>query len=179
LQVDSEKKCVTAQGGITLQDLHEHLAQHGLAMSNVGSISEQTLAGIVTTATHGSGISYRVIPSDVQAITVLLADGSRVTCTANEHPDLFNATICGLGSTGLILTIQLGVESAFRLKEVQKTLFFDDFLDNFDNLVHSAEHARFWWLPPSDRVRVSLSDRTSEVWVIKHVDLVIEKEILG
>jgi len=75
-------------------------------MINVGSISEQTLAGMVTTATHGTGLTHKVLSTHVQALRLLLADGSSVRCSPIDHPDLFTATLCGLGSTGLILDIQ-------------------------------------------------------------------------
>jgi len=136
-------------------------------MINVGSISDQTLAGIIATATHGSGIAYGVMSTQVMALTLLLADGSRITCSRTEYRDLFIASICGLGSTGLIISIQLQVEPAFRLKEMQETLSFDEFIERFDDLVHSAEHVRFWWYPPSGVVRCSYSDRTQEVFISK------------
>ncbi|KAG6865343.1 hypothetical protein C0991_003380 [Blastosporella zonata] len=162
LEVNVEKRYITAQGGITLHDLHAQLAHHGLAMMNVGSISDQTLAGIVTTATHGSGIEYGVMSTHVMGLTLLLADGTRAFCSRNERPDLFIASICGLGATGLILSIQLQVEPAFRLKEIQESIPFDEFLHRYDKLVHSSQHVRFWWYPASDTVRCSYSDRSKE-----------------
>ncbi|KAG2006051.1 FAD binding domain-containing protein [Coprinopsis cinerea AmutBmut pab1-1] len=162
LEVNVEKRYVIAQAGITLNDLHRELAKNNLAMSNVGSISEQTLAGVITTGTHGSGIEYKVLSDSVLALTLLVADGSRVTCSRNENADLFIATLCGLGSTGVILSIQFEVEPAYRLKEEQESVPFDEFVSNMDTLVHSAEHARFWWFPTSDTVRCSYSNRTSE-----------------
>ena len=151
------------QAGITLTDLHVQLAKHDLAMSNVGSISDQTLAGIIATASHGSGINYGVMSTHVMALTLLLADGSRVTCSRNVNQDLFVASICGLGSTGLILSIQLQVEPAFRLREVQETFDFQHVMQDLDRFVFAAEHVRFWWFPMTGTVRVSSSDRTHEV----------------
>ncbi|KAF8064183.1 gulonolactone oxidase Lgo1 [Lyophyllum atratum] len=162
LEVNAEKLYVVAQGGITLNDLHAQLARHNLAMINVGSISDQTLAGVVTTATHGSGIGYGVMSTHVMGLTLLLADGSRVFCSSNERPDLFIASVCGLGATGFILNIQLAVEPAFRLKEIQESLPFDEFMKRYDELVYSAQHVRFWWYPASDTVRCSYSDRSDE-----------------
>lgn len=132
-------------------------------MINLGSISEQSLAGVVATATHGSGISYGAISTNVIALSLLLADGSRVTCSRSEHSDLFMASICGLGTTGIILSVQLEVEPAFRLKEVQRSLPFEDVVQNMDKLVRSAEHVRFWWFPTKDTIRCSYSNRTTEV----------------
>lgn len=97
------------------------------------------------------------------ALSLLLADGSRVTCSRNERPELFMASICGLGATGIILSVQLEVEPNFRLKEVQKSLPFEDVMQQLDSLVHSSEHARFWWFPTKDVIRCSYSDRTLEV----------------
>ncbi|KAJ7768912.1 L-gulonolactone D-arabinono-1,4-lactone oxidase [Mycena metata] len=162
LEVNLEKLYVVVQAGITLTDLHVELAKHGLAMRNLGSISDQTLGGIVTTASHGSGVTYPVMSADVAALTLLLADGSRARCSRNERRDLFLATLCGLGATGLILTIQLQVERAFRLKDEQCSRTFDDLIENFDEIVRSAEHVRFWWIAASHTVRCSVVNRTTE-----------------
>ena len=73
------------------------------------------------------------------------------------------ASICGLGSTGLILEVTLDVEPAFRLREVQETYAFDDAVRNMDRLVHASEHVRFWWFPQAGVIRASSSNRTDEV----------------
>ena len=65
-------------------------------MTCIGSISDQTLAGVVTTASHGSGLHFGVMSTQVMALTLLRADGSRIACSRNDHPDLFLATLCGL-----------------------------------------------------------------------------------
>jgi L-gulonolactone oxidase len=132
-------------------------------MINVGSISDQTLAGIVTTASHGSGINYGVLSTHVTALTLLLADGSRTTCSRHENVDIFMASICGLGSTGLILAIKLVVEPAFRLREIQETFEFDHVVQHLDRFVFAAEYVRFWWFPTTGSLRVSSLDRTHEV----------------
>lgn len=162
LEVNAEKRYVVAQGGITLHELHIELAKSNLAMMNVGSISDQTLAGIITTATHGSGIGYGVMSTHVMSLTLLLADGSRASCSLNERSELFIATLCGLGATGIILSVQMEVEPAYRLKEYQESLPFDEVVSNFDRLVYSAEHVRFWWFPTADIIRCSYADRTTE-----------------
>ncbi|KAJ7236193.1 hypothetical protein C8J57DRAFT_138012 [Mycena rebaudengoi] len=94
-------------------------------MRNLGSISDQTLAGIIATSTHGSGVHFPIISAHVRALTLLTA--------ANEcRPDLFGATICGLGLTGFILTITLEVEDRFRLR-------YRQWMDPFAELVPPSE----------------------------------------
>ena len=132
-------------------------------MINVGSISDQTLAGVVTTATHGTGMNFKVISTHVLSLTLLLADGTRVRCSRQDHPDLFIASLCSLGGTGLILQIQLEVGPAFRLKETQECIPFDSVVNNIDSIAQASEHVRFWWFPQADIIRVSSADRTFEV----------------
>lgn len=146
-----------------MNDLHIALAEHDLAMINLGSISDQTLAGIVTTASHGTGIKYGVMSTHVISLTILLADGSQIHCSRNDHADLFAATTCGLGNTGLILNIELEVEPRFRLREDIDSGTFEDTLSNFHQIVHSSEHTRMLWFPAADKVCISRLNRTDEV----------------
>ncbi|KAI0270642.1 L-gulonolactone/D-arabinono-1,4-lactone oxidase [Gloeopeniophorella convolvens] len=162
IEVNPEKRYVHAQGGVTLQRLHAALEARGFAMINLGSISDQTLAGMLTTATHGTGVDHKVLSTHVQAVRLLLADGSKVICSRDHMPDLFSATLCGLGSTGLILDIRMEVAPAFRLQEVQETFKFDDVINRLNAVAHSAEFVRLWWWPQADDVRVSAMTKTSE-----------------
>lgn len=135
-------------------------------MSNLGSISDQTLAGVITTATHGSGINHGVISTHVLALGLLLVDGTVVQCSRTENPDLFMASLCGLGSTGLLISVTLQVERKFRLREACEIIDLDETIRNFDDLAGSGEHVRMWWFPQQNKVRLCVSDHTEEVrWV--------------
>jgi L-gulonolactone oxidase len=148
---------------MTLDKLHAHLDANGLAMSNVGSISDQTIGGVTTIATHGTGINFKVIPTYVISFVLLLANGVKVRCSREERQDLFLATLCGFGATGLVLTVQLRVESAFRLREVNEIVTFSNAISSLDALVTSSEHVRLWWFPSVDEVVVGSFDRVKEV----------------
>lgn len=161
-QVDTENRVVVAQGGILLSDLHDRLAEKHLAMSSLGSISDQTIAGVIATATHGSGVHFGVISTQVVSLTLLLADGSLQTCSREENQDLFLASLCGLGATGLILRVQLRVEPAFRLKEINRNIGFQDLVMRLDEHMRMAEHVKFWWYPAKDIIRASYYNRTQE-----------------
>ena len=49
VSVDKKKKLVTVKGGTTLEELTHVLHQHGLALSNLPTISAQTVAGLLAT----------------------------------------------------------------------------------------------------------------------------------
>ncbi|KAJ7145827.1 D-arabinono-1,4-lactone oxidase-domain-containing protein [Mycena epipterygia] len=162
LEINTSSQYVVAEAGITLTDLHAALAPHGLAMRNLGSISDQTLAGIVATATHGSGVAFGVLSTHVRALTLLRPDNTLVSCSPTENRDLFIATVCGLGATGLIMTITLELTSAFRLKDRHTVRPFSEVLRDLDHLKVSGEHVRLWWFPAVGLVRCSVADRTEE-----------------
>lgn len=66
LSVDKVNNRVTVEAGMSLHKLHEVLAENGLAMRNLGSISDQSVAGIMSTATHGTGANFGCLSTMVQ-----------------------------------------------------------------------------------------------------------------
>lgn len=133
VRVDEQAREVCALGGTYVSTLNDALAEHepSLGLSNLGSISEQTLAGLISTASHGSGIHFPVISAQVRSLDIVcpLASGTQVvTCNRDEKPDLFNASLCGLGVTGVIVAVTFAVEPAFRLKQVSEEVPEDTLL---------------------------------------------------
>ncbi|KIK61043.1 hypothetical protein GYMLUDRAFT_225236 [Collybiopsis luxurians FD-317 M1] len=161
LSVDKEKRRVIVEGGITLHDLHIALVKNDLPTINLGSIPNQSLAGIVTTASYRSGIEYGVMSTAIVSLTLLLANGSRVQCSRSEQPDLFLATTCGLGSTGIILNIELDVELSFHLDAFESRSFART-VTSLDQIVRFLEHTRIFWVPATDNMCISTLSRTNE-----------------
>lgn len=157
---------------MSLHALHRVLAANDLAMSNVGSISDQSIGGIITTASHGSGVDFPVISAGILQLTLILSDTSVVTCSRDANPDLFLATLCGLGTTGFILRVKIQVEKAFRLEETAEPMLFTDFVrdETFEEIGSSSEHTRVWWFPHADSVSVGRANRTYAVSVGLNLD---------
>ncbi|XP_015456166.1 L-gulonolactone oxidase [Pteropus alecto] len=120
LQVDTEKKQVTVEAGIHLADLHPQLDKHGLALSNLGAMSDVTAGGIIGTGTHNTGIKHSILATQVVALTLLTADGTILECSESSNAEVFQAVQVRLGCLGVILTITLQCVPQFHL---QKTSF--------------------------------------------------------
>ncbi|KAG0310769.1 hypothetical protein BGZ99_000144 [Dissophora globulifera] len=159
--VDKVKKTITVQAGMKLHKLHDILELYELAMSNLGSISDQSVAGVMATATHGSGAEYSSLCAAVLDLTMVTANGEVLYCSKTEKPDIFNAAVCSLGSLGIITRMTIQCETAFRLENKQEPAKLDDVLKNLDNIIHSAEHVRLWWYPHTDNVVVWRANRTT------------------
>ena len=59
-----------------LGELNRRLDALGLAFENLGDIDRQTLAGSISTGTHGTGARLRSVSAQVEAVDLVLADGS-------------------------------------------------------------------------------------------------------
>ena len=68
---------VRVEAGMRLRELNRHLDDNGLALSNMGGYDAQTVAGVMSTSTHGSGIEFGPIADSVRSLD-LVASGGRV-----------------------------------------------------------------------------------------------------
>jgi len=145
--IDKINQTVTVQSGIQLSKLNQALYENSLAMQNLGDIAYQTIAGAISTSTHGTGAKFTGIANQVVALRIVLADSSIVECSAKVNAQLFSCARVGLGALGLISTVTLKVVSAFNLAVIEEPMRVDDVLQNLDLHVDSNDHFEFFWVP--------------------------------
>jgi len=145
--IDKMNQTVTVQSGIQLSKLNQALYENSLAMQNLGDIAYQTIAGAISTSTHGTGAKFTGIANQVVALRIVLADSSIVECSANVNAQLFSCARVGLGALGLISTVTLKVVPAFNLAVIEEPMRVDDVLQNLDLHVDSNDHFEFFWVP--------------------------------
>lgn len=159
-ELDKERLQVKAGAGITLKSLIAWLEQQGLALSNLGSIHAQTLAGAICTGTHGTGKNFQCLAAQVESFEML--DGTGCNHSFTKADEGFYALLTGMGCCGIIHTITLNVVNAFQMHAVTDTADFDELIDNLDKYVDGYDHFKFWWLAPSKKVMVFKNNRTTE-----------------
>src|SRR5437763_8877877 len=147
VQADIESGRVTVRSGTTLKRLNAELGTLGLAMTNLGDIDAQTVAGAISTGTHGTGARFGGIATQIAALELVLADGSIVNCSADERPDLFAAAKVGLGALGVISTVTLQCEPAFALQAVERPEPLEQVLEGFHDFAAENDHFEFYWFP--------------------------------
>ncbi|NUT99658.1 MAG: FAD-binding protein [Saccharothrix sp.] len=153
---------VTVRAGTTLRQLNALLDHLGLALPNLGDIDAQTIAGAISTGTHGTGAKLGGLSTQVVALELVLASGESVRCSASERPDLFNAARVGLGALGVISTVTLRCVPAFVLHARETPDRLDRVLEEFDHLTAVEDHVEFHWFPHSDNVILKRNNRTDE-----------------
>jgi len=160
LDADRASGLVKVGGGTVLADLNQRLHELGLGMENLGDIDRQTVAGAISTGTHGTGAKLRNISSQVVAMELVLADGSVRELTAENDPDLLRAARVSIGALGAIVSVTLRCLPAFTLHRVDKPEPREAVLDSFLERADAHEHFELFTFPYADSALVLERNRT-------------------
>ncbi|MCL8025479.1 FAD-binding protein [Nocardioides bruguierae] len=111
VRVDAEAGTCTVGGGTAYVTALPAMHEAGWALPNTGSLPHISVAGAVSTGTHGSGVGNRVVASSVTALTVVLPDGDLHTVRRGEPG--FGGMVVGLGATGVIAEVELALQPTY------------------------------------------------------------------
>lgn len=161
LEVDRAASRVRVAAGTPLWRLNELLAEQGLALPNLGDIDRQSIAGAISTATHGTGRTLGNFATWVVAVEIVLADGRVVTLTEDDAEQLAAARV-SLGALGAIVTYTLRVVPAFRLHYQRGRIPLTEVLANLDELVDGNDRFEFFVFPNADVAWTKTINRTEE-----------------
>jgi hypothetical protein len=129
-------RLLRVQGGTRVREVNELLDARGLALANMGGYDGQTFAGVMSTATHGTGVSYGPLASFARSIDLVASGGvvhrieprDGITDPAGyraAHPErvleqddaLFAAVQVGMGLLGVVYSVTIEAVPAYRLCE--------------------------------------------------------------
>jgi L-gulonolactone oxidase len=148
---------VTVQAGITLRDLGEELRSRGLAMENQGDVDPQTLAGAISTATHGTGGRFGNISSQVVGLRLVTGTGE----VADARGDELRAARVSLGALGAVSTVTLRCVPAFTIHRIDRPRPLAEVLPRLDELVDANDHWEAFVMPYT-RSALTLSSERSD-----------------
>jgi L-gulonolactone oxidase len=159
--IDREAMTVTVEAGTPLKRLNVALAREGLSLTNMGDIMEQTVSGATSTGTHGTGRDSGSIAAQIKGLELVTADGSVLTCSEKENPDVFAAARIGLGCLGIVTAITFAVEPLFLLTAREEPMPFDRVLSDFEELWAENEHFEFYWFPHTGNTNTKRNNRSA------------------
>jgi L-gulonolactone oxidase len=159
---DPATRRVRVLAGTRLHQLNPALQELGLALPNLGDIDQQSVAGAIATGTHGTGARLHGIASAITGLTMVLADGSVLECTAERHPDVFQAARVGLGALGVVTEVELECVPAFRLHAQERPEPLLPLLERVREEADAHDHFELYWFPHTDRTMTKRNDRVGE-----------------
>jgi FAD-linked oxidoreductase len=161
VSADLPSGLVTVRSGTTIRELNAALDALGLAMANMGDIDAQTVSGAISTGTHGTGANLQGIAAQVTGLELVPADGSVVSCSATERPDLFNAARVSVGALGVLSTVTLQCVPAFTLAADERPMPLEEVLGRFGELAAGNDHFEFYWFPYGKNALVKRNNRVA------------------
>ncbi|GGV84457.1 FAD-linked oxidoreductase [Streptomyces griseoloalbus] len=159
--IDRVAGTVTVEAGTPLKRLNVALAREGLSLTNMGDIMEQTVAGATSTGTHGTGRDSASVAAQIRGLELVTADGSVLTCSEKENPDVFAAARIGLGALGIVTAITFAVEPVFLLTAREEPMPFERVCADFDQLHAENEHFEFYWFPHTGNTNTKRNNRSA------------------
>ena len=148
---------MTVEAGITLHDLGEELRARGLAMENQGDVDPQTVAGAISTATHGTGGTFGNLSSQVVGVRLVDGRGELHEITAGDE---LRAARVSLGALGAISAVTLRCVPAFTIHRVDEPCELDEVLPRLDQHVDAHDHWEAFVMPYTRRALTLTSTRT-------------------
>ena len=185
LHADPEAGLAEVEAGISLNELGPRLAEHSLALENQGDVDPQSVAGAISTATHGTGAGFGNLSAQVTGLRLITADGNALDCSEEVEPELFRAARVGLGALGVITRVTLRCAPLYTLRRTDAPKPLDEVLDALDGWVDGHERFELFVFPYT---RVALTRVTESApgpprplhprreWL---ADVVLENAVLG
>jgi FAD-linked oxidoreductase len=152
----------TFGAGTRLSSLGPALEAVGQGPLILPDIDRQTLAGAISTGTHGTGVTLHSLSGNVTRLRLVTARGSIMELSEEANPDLFRAACVSLGALGIFTEIRLQNRAAYRLKARNWTERIDAVLEDFEARAAAHRHFEMFPLTHSDYALVLAIDETDE-----------------
>ncbi len=147
--------------GASLHDLSSQLASQNLAFRNLGDIDVQSLAGAISTATHGTGRTLPCLAAEITGIRLIDGVGEVVEISATQNADMLPAAQVALGSLGVFTAIEMQVVPSYRLHRQVWFAPFTTLIADAEMLWQTHRNFEFFYIPFSDHAMAITHDVTT------------------
>lgn len=161
VDIDRQARRVRVLAGTPISAIGEPLCQVGLALENQGDIDVQTIAGAISTGTHGTGLRFGSMSSKVVGMSIALANGEVVSLTHQADSRLLDAAAVSFGTLGVILDVTLALVERYRLRETNRVLDVEQCFAEMPVLQQRHRNVEFYWLPGPDRCVMKTFDEVN------------------
>jgi L-gulono-1,4-lactone dehydrogenase len=131
-------------------------------LPNLGDINVQSIAGATSTATHGTGVDFANLATNIVGLEIVTGDGTVLRADEHHEPELLRVARVGLGALGILTEVTLRCVPAFNLHAVETIEVLTDVLADFGNVMRSTDHVEFYLMPGARRCQVKRNTRTDE-----------------
>jgi FAD-linked oxidoreductase len=159
--IDRDRNYVTVWGGTRLRRLGDDLLALGLAQENLGDIDVQSIAGAISTGTHGTGTCFGTLSTQVAGLTLVTGTGEILECSEEQHPAIFKAAQTSFGTLGIIAKVTLRTVPARLLHYQGYRERLSSVLAHLERYKQEHRHFEFFWFPHTDWVQAKFLNVSS------------------
>jgi xylitol oxidase len=135
IEIDEKAQTVTVGSGVTYGKLAPVITERGFALHNLASLPHISVAGAISTATHGSGIHNGNLATAVEGLHLVTADGGALALTREKDGEQFLGAVVGLGGLGVTTSVTLKLVPNYQVAQsVYEHLPFEALKEHFTEI---------------------------------------------
>lgn len=144
----------TVSAGASLGELGEALYEAGLAMDNLGDVNVQSVAGATATGTHGTGLRFGSLSTQVVGVRMVTGTGELLDISAEQNGDLLPAARLSLGALGVVTRMTLRLSPTYHLRRRSWCSSIAWTLEHLHQLQRQNRNMDFYWYPRTDTTQI-------------------------
>ncbi|MDF9798100.1 xylitol oxidase [Catalinimonas alkaloidigena] len=163
IRLDEKANTVYVEAGVNYGELSTYLHERGYALHNLASLPHISVAGACATATHGSGVNNGNLPTAVNSIEMIKADGELLKLSREADGDTFQGAIVNLGALGIVTQLGLDIQPTFDMRQdIYLSLPVSQLKENFEEIMSSGYSVSLFtdWQ----------SDKVNQVWIKRKIE---------
>lgn len=153
IDVNEKEQTATFYAGTYLYEIGPLLEPHGMALINMGDIQQQSLAGVISTGTHGTGVTLGSFSSMVTKWGFVNGEGDYIEHERGED-DLSEALAVSVGLLGILVTVTIKVIPLYGLAYLSERKNFYEEMNNFSQTIRENRHVEWFYFPGSETIQV-------------------------
>ena len=162
VSADEQNSIAEVWSGTRLFNLDQYLQPINQSLMQQGDIDQQSLAGAVSTGTHGTGADMQCISAYVQSFELLTASGELLQCSPTENAEIFQAGRVSLGSFGVLTKISMQDKPRYKLKEHVELCPLSEVVQHIQQWKTEHRHIEFFAFSHAEQVMLKTLDITEE-----------------
>lgn len=148
IEFDDSEGLLTCEAGVTLEQILELTVPQGWFLAVTPGTKYVTVGGAIANDIHGKNHHKAgTFGTITKSLKLLRSDGGHLSCSRKKNEELFNATVGGLGLTGLMTqaTIQLKrIDNPFIAMETVKFRSVEEFVKISEQSDENYEYTVAW-----------------------------------
>ncbi|MFC6017262.1 D-arabinono-1,4-lactone oxidase [Plantactinospora solaniradicis] len=154
MQRHEDPQLATVGAGVPLGELGEALYEAGLAMDNLGDVDVQSIAGATATGTHGTGLRFGSLSTQVAGVRMVTGTGEVLDISPERNADLLPAARLSLGALGVVTRMTLRLAPTYHLRRRSWCSSIAWTLEHLHQLQRQNRNMDFYWYPRTDTTQI-------------------------